>query len=129
AFAKANDGHELFAMARYQLATVVQGEGDFVKAREIALSGANAYPDSPGGKLCYNLVQDIEAKSASVTTERVWADPLPTIKVSYRNVTKAYFRVVPADYVERLKAARWRPEGLAQEEAKALLALKPVREF
>ncbi|MBM3983537.1 MAG: hypothetical protein FJ304_25350, partial [Planctomycetes bacterium] len=129
AFAKANDGHELFAMARYQLASAVHGEGDYVKAREIALSGQNAYPDSPGGKLCYNLVQQIEAKSASSTTERVWADPLPTIKVSYRNITKAYFRVVSGDYVERLKASRWRPEELSHDEAKALLNQKPVREF
>ena len=69
-------------------------------------------PDSNGGKLCYNLVQQIESKSASTTTERVWADPLPTIKVTYKNITKAYFRVVQADYVERLKGSRWRPEQL-----------------
>ncbi len=129
AFAKANSGHELFAMAQYQLAGVVQGEGDLVKARDIALGGQKAFPDSPGGKLCYNLVQQIESKYAGTTTERVWADPLPTIKVTYKNVTKAYFRVVSADYVERLKATRWRPEQLQHEEAKALLNQKPVMEF
>ena len=129
AFAKANDGHELFAMARYHLATVVQGENDLVKAREIALSGMKAFPDSPGGKLCFNLVQGIESKSVGSTTERVWADPLPTIKVTYKNITKAYFRVVSADYVERLKVTRWRPEQLMPAEAQALLAQKPVLEF
>ena len=30
------------------------------------------FPQSPGGKLCHNLVTEIEAKSASITTERVW---------------------------------------------------------
>lgn len=129
AFSKANDGHELYAMARYQLATVVQGEGDLVKARDIALGGMRAYPESNGGKLCYNLVQDIESKSTQTTTERVWADPLPTIKVTYKNVTKAYFRVVSEDYLARLKTARWRPEQLNQDEAKALLGKKPVMEF
>ncbi len=129
AFAKANNAHELFAMAQYQLAGVVQGEGDLVKARDIALAGQKAFPDSPGGKLCYNLVQQIESKSAGTTTERVWADPLPTIKVTYKNVTKAYFRVVSADYIERLKATRWRPEQLNQDEAKALLNKKPEAEF
>lgn len=128
-FAKANSGHELFAMAQYQLAGVVQGEGDLVAARELALAGSKAFPDSPGGKLCYNLVQQIESKSAQVTTERVWADPLPTIKVHYKNVTKAYFRVVPANYLDRLKAARWRPEHLTEPEAKALLNQKPALEF
>ena len=129
AFAKTNEGHELFAMARFQLAGVVQGEDDLVKAREIALAGAKAYPDSPGGKLCFNLVQEIESKSATATTERVWADPLPVIKVNYKNVTKAWFRVVPAEYVERLKSAQWRQETLTPDEAKALLGKKPVLEF
>ena len=57
------------------------------------------------------------------------ADPLPTIKVTYKNVTKAYFRVVAVDYVERMKANRWRPEQLNHDEAKALLNQKPVLEF
>ena len=52
-----------------------------------------------------------------MTTERAWADPLPTINVDYKNLTKVYFRVVKADYVERLKNALWRPEHLSQNEA------------
>ncbi len=129
AFAKANAAHELTAMAQYQLAGVVQSEGDLVKAREIAQTGMKAFPDSAGGQLCYNVIQDIESKSASATTERVWADPLPTIKVTYKNITKAYFRVVAMDYVERLKATQWRPEQLTPAEARALLGKKPVLEF
>ncbi len=129
AFAGANDGHELFAMAQYQLAGVIRDEGDLVKAREVALAGLKAFPDSPGGKLCYNLVQDIEAKSSNVTTERVWADPLPAIRVNYKNVTKVYFRVVRDDFVERLKQTRWRPEYLNENEAAALIARDPVLSF
>ena len=64
--------------------------------------------------LCHNLVQEIEAKTAQLVTERVWADPLPDIRVGYKNITKVYFRVVKADYVDRLKRARWRPEFLDQ---------------
>ncbi|HEY1188659.1 MAG TPA: alpha-2-macroglobulin family protein, partial [Gemmata sp.] len=129
AFTKANPEHELFAMAQYQLADVLQTEGDLIQARELALVGQKAFPESPGGKLCYNLVQQIESKSASATTERVWADPLPTIKVNYKNIMKAYFRVVPANFTDRLKATRWRPEYLSEREAKALLDQKPVLEF
>lgn len=129
AFAQANDGHELYAMAQFQLAGVIQGEGDLVKARAAALAGLKAYPDNPGGKLCFNLVQQIESKSASATTERVWADPLPDIKVTYKNVAKAYFRVVAADYVERLKGQNWRPEHRAPAEVQPLLAQKPALEF
>ena len=121
AFAKANSKHELFAMAEFQLAGVVQGESDLVKAREIALVGMNAFPDSPGGKLCYNTIQDIEAKSSSLLTERVWTDPLPQIAITYKNLTKVYFRVVKADYSERLKTSQWQRENLRHLHAKEAL--------
>ena len=50
-------------------------------------------------------------------TERVWNQPLPTIQVRYRNVTKVYFRVVPYSYEERLKTRPYRPEQLGPARA------------
>jgi hypothetical protein len=129
AFAKANRKHELFAMAEFQLAGVLQGEGDLVKARVLAQTGLNAFPDSPGGKLCFNAIQDIEARSSSLTTERVWNDSEPQVAVTYKNLTKVYFRIVSADYVERLKTAQWRPEYLDPTQAVALLKLSPILSF
>jgi hypothetical protein len=128
-FADANKDHELSAMARYQWAGVLQNQNELVKAREVAQEGVRAYPDSPGGKLCFNTIQDIEAKSSTVQTERVWADPMPEIKVNYRNLTKVFFRVVKADFVQRLKQARWRPEFLDQNERQAILKQDPVLTF
>ena len=126
AFAKANSTHELSAMAKSQLAGVLFGEDEPVQAREVALGGQKAFPESPGGKLCFNLIQTIEAKTAGVTTERVWSDPLPRIDVTYKNLNKVYLRVVKADYNERLKSTQWRPEFLDLDQAKALLKLTPV---
>ncbi len=59
----------------------IQGEGDLVKAREIALAGMKAFPESPGGKLCFNLFRRSRPSQSAVTTERVWAEPLPNINV------------------------------------------------
>jgi uncharacterized protein YfaS (alpha-2-macroglobulin family) len=128
-FAEQNGDHPLMALARYQWAGVVREDGDLVKAREIALAGRRAHPDSPGGKLCFNLVAEIEAKSSNVTTERVWADPLPAIKVTYRNVSEVHLRVVKADYVELLKTTPWGPESLQGDELRRFLGRKPEREF
>ena len=64
--------HELSAFALYNWARVVQSEEDLVEARNLGLRGANAFPESAGGKLCRNLVSEIEARSANITTERVW---------------------------------------------------------
>ena len=59
-------------------------------------------------------------------TERVWNEPWPTIRVSYRNLTQVYFRLVREDWAE---PDRSRPataaEWLDDDQRKALLAKKP----
>src|SRR5262249_55802568 len=69
--------HEVGVRALFHLAGVLKQEGDWVRARTAALKGAQTLPESHGGKLCHNLVQEIEAKSSQVNTERVWNDPWP----------------------------------------------------
>ena len=91
--------------------------------------GQNAFPESPGGKLCFNLIQEIEAKSSQRHHRAGLGRAAADINVSYRNITKIYFRVVQADYIDRLKKAQWRPEYLNQNEAQALLSQDPVLTF
>ena len=79
--------HELSALAIYHWARTLQQEDSLVEARSTAQRGANAHRDSAGGKLCRNLIAEIEAKSANIMTERVWNAPWPKIQVRYRNVT------------------------------------------
>jgi hypothetical protein len=127
-FVKENEASPLSAMARYQLASVLRGENELVDAHDIALEGMRTFPDSPGGILCYNLVQQIEAKSANIITERVWNEPWPVIRVNYRNVTKVYFRLVREDWLDRVKSGRYRGESsLDQAQRQALLAKHPDR--
>ncbi len=116
------------AQALFQWASVLRGEGDLVEARKLAKRGFGAFPNSAGGASCFNLIQQIEAKSSNITTERVWNDPLPTIEVRYRNLTKVYFRAVPYDW-EQLIKRRHRPEYLDQKERQVLLAKKPALEW
>lgn len=115
------EGHEITAIARHQWAMVVREEGDLVEARQIALQGWKAFPESPGGKLCHNLVKDIEAKSFSIMTERVWNSG-PTIQVRYRNLTNLYFRAIPYDWNVSEKQ-RYRTEYLNTEQRRAILAM------
>ena len=72
AFIRTYADFDISALAIEREARVLQQEGDLVAARKLALRGAEVFPQSPGGKLCRNLVTEIEAKSASITTERVW---------------------------------------------------------
>ncbi len=92
--------HEISARARYEYARVARAEGDYVQAHAYASRGWETYPNSIGGPLCYNLIQQIEGKSATIQTERVWNDPLPDIRVTYKNVTRVHFRVVRAEFAD-----------------------------
>ena len=77
---------------------MLQGEGDLVEARNLALRGAKVFPKSVGGRECKNLVTEIESRSAQITTERAWNAPFPKIAVRYRNVTEVHFRAVAYDW-------------------------------
>src|SRR5439155_10529174 len=86
-------------------------------------------PKSPGGKLCRNLVTEIESKSAAITTEHVWNAPTPKITVHYRNVNAVYFRAVAYDWEVFLEKRHNRPGSLNEKEQKEVLAKRPVLEW
>jgi hypothetical protein len=118
---------EVAALALYEWANMVRSDGDWVQARELAMRGMRTHPESPGGRRCYNLVQEIEAPSLSLATERVWNEPWPAVEVRYRNLTNAHFRVVAWDWNDFLQRHRSRPEQLgAPGEREELLNRKPV---
>lgn len=121
--------HELTALALHQWARVVHQEGDWVAAHRLAERGAKVFPDSPGGKLCRNLMVEIEAKSSAISTERVWNQPWPKIAVQYRNLNNIYFRAVAYDWDKFLDRKHNRPESLNPQERKQLLETPPVLEW
>ncbi len=134
--------HPRTAMASWNLARVVKDEGDWVEARKIALQAQSAHPGTHGAKNCANLIAEIEAKSASITTERVWnysgtnvspgssgteqdthgQDAHATITVHYRNVDQVYFRAYAADWESFLDRQRPRPENIGEQEQREMLA-------
>jgi len=121
--------HELSALARERWARVLQQAGDLVGARKLALQGAETFPQSPGGKLCRNLVTEIESKSLSITTERVWNAPWPDIVLRYRNLETVYFHAIPTDWESFLQRRHSRPENLNDQERREVLARKPALEW
>ncbi|NQU25543.1 MAG: carboxypeptidase regulatory-like domain-containing protein, partial [Candidatus Nealsonbacteria bacterium] len=118
--------HKIAARAIHQWATVVQQEGDLVEAHRLATWGYEAFADSVGGRRCFNLIKQIEYPSSTVECERVWNDPWPTIRVSYRNLTKIYFRAVPYDWTKLAERRSYRPERFDDRERQELLAKKPA---
>ncbi|MGD1085094.1 MAG: MG2 domain-containing protein [Verrucomicrobiota bacterium] len=97
-----------------------------VAAHELAGRGARVFPNSPGGRLCRNLVLDIEAKSAEISTERVWNAPWPKIHVRYANIDVVFFRAIPVDWEMFLQRNHHRPEELSDDERREILAKVPA---
>jgi hypothetical protein len=141
---------EVSALALEHEARVFQGEDDLVTARQLADRGAKLFPRSVGGKLCHNLVAQIEARSATISTERVWTcfdgsgtglpqpaenqsankpEVCPTIAVSYRNIDAVYFRAIPYDWEVFLAKRHNRPENLSDAERRQIVAQTPALEW
>jgi uncharacterized protein YfaS (alpha-2-macroglobulin family) len=135
---------DISALALEREARLRQQQDDLVGARDLALRGASAFPQSPGGRLCRNLVKEIEAKSANLSTERVWncfedsnpdstgasgSNACPSITVRYRNVKGVYFRAIPYDWELFLQKNRHRPENLSDRERREILAKTPALEW
>jgi hypothetical protein len=120
-FADQHAKHELSSLARARWAQLLVQNQDYVEALEVAQQGANAFPESPGGIECKNLIADIRQTSVSMQTERVWSDPLPSIRVTYRNVNRLHFRVVRVDWMSRLTQDRWQPGQFNEADRKELV--------
>ncbi|MCF7974592.1 MAG: hypothetical protein K9N55_12305 [Phycisphaerae bacterium] len=118
--------HDTAAEALHGWASVLLAQGDTAQAYALAAQGWDQYPASYGGILCYNLIQQIEGKSVTMATERVWNAPWPDIQVTYKNVDSVYFRAVPYDIKTRRTLAG---DYLSTDEKQALLLEPPVAQW
>lgn len=128
-FADQHLKHELSSLALSHLAGSHQSEGDLVEARKIALVGMERFPKSVGGKLCFNMIQQIEASSLNVVTEQLWNSAEPEFQVTYKNLDRLHFRLVPFDYRRWQWGQYQRPENMDHEERKKLAKRKPIKEW
>ena len=143
AFIRSYADHEISALAMEWEVRLLRQEGDLVGAHKLAKRGAELFPQSPGGKLCRNSVTEIEAKSASIMTERVWPcgagisaanpedrrDACPALNVRYRNVEAVYFRAIAVNWEMFLDKRHHRPENLSDKERREILARTPALEW
>jgi len=127
-FVKENAEHRVSARAIAAWAGVLNQEDQAVEAHRMASRAAKRFPDTPGGNQCHNLVQQIEAKSYQVATERVWTDPWPTIAVTYRNLDKIHLRAVKYDWEDLItRKKRWGWEDLDHKERESLLRKRAAK--
>jgi hypothetical protein len=128
-FIDATAGHEISSRAIAALGAQFYQEGEPAEAHELARRGLDAFPKSAGGAMCFNLIRQIESKSSRLDTERVWNAPWPTLNVTYRNVTKVYFRAVAISFDDYLARVRWNFGGIDANQRMVWFAAKPSLEW
>ncbi|MEO0017999.1 MAG: hypothetical protein RLZZ522_1282, partial [Verrucomicrobiota bacterium] len=118
----ATAGHELQSLARANLANLHIAQKRMTEARAIAISGSEAFPDSPFAKMCVAAREAVERKECDVSTELIWNAAKPQFDVHYRNISKLHFR---------LYQRTWEPEGSNRDEKylKKLLAREPAKQW
>ena len=76
-----------------------------VAARAIALGGAEAHPESLGAQTCRAIVEQIEAPSVSVASMSNDGTRRRSIELSYKNLTRLYFRAYRTDLIDRVESS------------------------
>jgi hypothetical protein len=116
---------EWWAVGQEMLASWVRQEespDSLVRAREIALEGIAAHPDSVGGRRCRHLVAAIEAPEYSL--EAMSTDGLDrrSVRVRHRNLDRLSFRAWRLDALATIESAEDRNLLPARREVEELLA-------
>lgn len=119
---------EVSARARAEYAAVLQEQERFSAAHRMARAGADAFPGTSGGARCRAIVCSIERPEARIDTESAWSDPLPTIDVTYRNVTHVRLRLVRYGFSGYLQQ-QWELETMGGGGRRDVLERPPEREW
>ena len=77
-----------------------------VRARKIALEGAERFPGSPGGLRCLHIVKAIEAPGFSVEMMAADGPGRRSIRLTHRNLERVFFRAYALDIEALIRTAK-----------------------
>lgn len=77
-----------------------------VRARKLALGGAEAYPDSPGGHRCLHVARNIEAPDFSVEMMATDAPARRSVRFTHRNLATVCLRAYAVDLSELIRTSK-----------------------
>ena len=90
--------HEISSIALAFKAQSLQANGDLINARAVASVGMKRFPESPGGRNCANIVNQIERPQLNLTAEQIWNGDETEIQATHVNLSEVHFRLIPFDY-------------------------------
>jgi alpha-2-macroglobulin len=91
-----------------QLAEFIRGENEpesLVRARQVAIKGQTAFPDSHGGRHCLSIRKSIETPDYSITGMQNDNPSKKSLLVEHKNLEKVYFRAYSIDFLKTLETS------------------------
>jgi alpha-2-macroglobulin len=118
-------------MAQLAKFVLMEEEPDsLIRARQIALQGKAAYPDSIGGKHCLAIEKDIEAPDYTLTGMQNDNPQKKSLLVTHKNLGKIFFRAYPIDLLKTIETSKdynLLPSG--KELEKLTTAIAPIQHW
>jgi len=71
-----------------------------IRAKEFAEKGYKKFPASPGGQKCLAIINEIKQPDFNIENMRSDIGGMPSIRISHKNLTKLYLKLVPVDIKE-----------------------------
>ena len=128
-FAAANKDHPYAATAVGYIAQEYLNQGQMVKALEYAEKGYNTWPGTHGESICRNVSATVLSRQINVETERVMLPETAKIKVSFKNIDKAYFRLIERSNDELLEKRNYSPDNINWDDYEKILSRPHVQEW
>jgi uncharacterized protein YfaS (alpha-2-macroglobulin family) len=91
-----------------QLAEFVRTDNEpdsLIRARQIAIQGTAAFPDSIGGKHCLAIEKQIEAPEYSISGMQNDNPQKKSLQIAHKNLAKIYFRAYPIDLLTTIESS------------------------
>ena len=91
-----------------QLAVFVQTESEpdsLIRARQIAVQGRTAFPESGGGKRCMTIEKEIVAPEYAISGMENDNPLKKSLLVNHKNMTRVYFRAYSVNLLETIESS------------------------
>lgn len=128
-FAKSHSSHPYSATALGYAAQEYQNLGEHVKAEEIAKRGMEMHPNSYGYSICANIIANIKSREVSIETERVILPDGGQASISFKNIDKVYFRLLPRSSDELYVKDNYSPDSIKWDDYADIFARKPIEKW
>ena len=121
--------NEHAATAMYYVAQNYSDQGEYVKAIDYAEKAYEKFPKSAGGKKAFNLINEIKFPHISYCTEKILTSNTSKIKISFKNLKHAYFRLIKRTEADILNNNSTSGDSYSRSDVYQLLSQAPTYSF